>query len=73
MRYITLLYIPDPALLKSHIKPSPNQWFTPQAGITLNGLFLHHKIWKFTLSQQLTKICKPYPTYSTCVRVKKGV
>lgn len=27
---------------------------------------------KFTLSQQLTKICKPYPTYSTDARVKTG-
>ena len=27
---------------------------------------------KFTLSQRLTKLCKPYPTYSTGARVKNG-
>ncbi|MGK0404357.1 MAG: hypothetical protein ACJAS0_002754 [Alcanivorax borkumensis] len=38
----------------------------------LFGLFLQCQIRKLTVSQQLTKICKPYPTFSTCARVKNG-
>ena len=86
MRYITLQYIPALILPLIYSKHQGEQGVIFNPGIILIRLFLHlrverefllglflqHQIRKFTLSQLLTKICKPYPTYSTGALVKNS-
>lgn len=86
MRYITSLYIPDLPHPKDHSKLATDQQLTAKLRIALNrfflhlrverefllGLFLHPLLLKPTLSQQLTKFCKPYLTNSTCALMKNG-
>jgi len=86
MRNITLQYIPALILPLIYSKHQGEQGVIFNPGIILIRLFLHlrvereflfglfllRQIRKFTLSQPLTKICKPYPTHSTCALVKNG-